>query len=154
MATNGKTELAVRRPVFPDFEELRDLLRFDTRWPFAFPARALRMAERELPAIDMFERDGNVVVKAEMPGIDPAKIDVTVVSGELRMSGERKEEHEVKEEQYYRSERTFGHIFRALTLPEGCDTEHIAATARDGVLEVVIPKKQTAVTHKVEVKPA
>lgn len=155
MATDGKKEVATRRPAFPDFDDLRDLFRFETRWPFgaAFP-RAFRVMEREMAAMDVFERDGNVVVKAEMPGIDPAKIDVDVVGNELRINGEREEEKEVKEEQYYRCERTFGRIHRTVTLPEGCDTEHIDAKARDGVLEVVVPRKQAAGTKKVEVKQA
>ena len=152
MPGNGERQLTARRPFLPDFEDLRDLLRFDTRWPFTIPSRLLR-AEREMAAVDVFEKDGSIVVKAEMPGIDPDKIDVTVVGNELRISGEREEEKEVKEEQYYRSERTYGHIYRALMLPEGCNTEQIAAKAKDGVLEVVIPKKEPApVGKKVEVK--
>ena len=151
MPTNGDKTLTIRRPAFPDIDDLRELLRFDTRWPFTFPSRLMR-AEREPAAIDMFEREGSIVVKAEMPGIDPNKIEVTVVGGELRISGEREEEKEVKEEQFYRSERTFGRIYRALTLPEGCDVDKVSATARDGVLEVVIPKKAPAVSKKVEVR--
>ena len=89
-----------------------------------------------------------------MPGIDPAKIDVDVVGNELRISGEREEEKEVKEEHYYRCERTFGHIYRTVTLPEGCDTEHVNAKVRDGLLEVVVPRKQAAGAKKVEVKQA
>jgi HSP20 family protein len=155
MATDGKKEVTTRRPAFPDLDDLRDLFRFETRWPFgaAFP-RVFHAIEHEIPAMDVFERDGNVVVKAEMPGIDPAKIEVDVVGNELRISGEREEEKEVKEEQYYRCERTFGRIHRTVTLPEGCDTEHIDAKARDGVLEVVVPRKQAAGTKKVEVKQA
>jgi HSP20 family protein len=155
MATDGKKELTVRRPAFPDLEDIRDLFRFETRWPFVagFP-RAFRALEREMAAVDMFERDGKVVVKAEMPGIDPAKIDVEVVGNELRISGEREEEKEVKEEHYYRCERTYGRIHRAVTLPEGCDTEHIEAKSRDGVVEVVVPRKEAAGTRKVEVKQA
>jgi len=154
MATNGKTELTVKRPIFPDLEDFRELFRLDTRWPFFGFPRVFRTLEREMAAVDVFERDGKVVVKAEMPGIDPTKIDVSVVGNELRISGERDEEKEVKEEQYYRCERTYGRIHRTLTLPEGCDTEHIEAAARDGVLEVVIPRKPAVATKKVEVKQA
>jgi HSP20 family protein len=154
MTKNGEKELAVRRPLLPEIENLWDLVRFDTRWPFAFPSRALRMADREVAAVDMFEKDGNVVVKAEMPGIDPDKIEVNVVGGELRISGERSEEKEVKEESYYRSERSFGRIYRALTLPEGCDVDHVEASSKNGVLEVTIPRKQAPSSKKVEVKSA
>jgi HSP20 family protein len=71
---------------------------------------------------------------------------------ELRITGERKEEKEVKQENYYRSERSVGRIYRTLALPEGCDSEKVSATAKDGVIEVVIPKKATAVGKKVEVR--
>jgi len=108
--------------------------------------------ETREPAVDVFERDGNLVVKAEMPGIEADKIDVTVSGGELRITGERKEEKEVKEEDYYCSERSFGRIYRVLALPEGCDADKVSATAKDGVVEVVIPKKATAVGKKIEVK--
>ena len=154
MATNGKTELPVKRSPFADMQDLRESMRslFDLRWPFV--SRLPAWTETPEPAVDVFERDGNVVVKAEMPGIEADKVDVTVSDGELRISGERKEEKEVKEEHYYRSERSFGRIYRAIALPEGCDVDKVGATARDGVVEVVIPKKAAAVGKKIEVKSA
>jgi HSP20 family protein len=150
MPKNG--DVTVRDPLFPDIDRLRDALRFDARWPFAL--HALRPHEHALAPVDMFERDGDIVVKAEMPGIEPGKIDVTVVNGELRISGEREEEKEVKEEHYYHSERTFGRIFRTVALPEGCDVDNVRATVKDGVLEVAIPKKGAAPTKKIEVTTA
>jgi HSP20 family protein len=153
MATNGKTQVPVRRTPFAALEELRESFPsfFDVRWPL----RARRLFdEARQPAVDMFERDGNVVVKAEMPGIPSEKIDVTVSDGELLISGERKEEKEVREENFYRSERSYGRIYRALPLPEGCDAEHVSATAKDGIVEIVIPRKAAAVGKKVEVTSA
>lgn len=134
--------------------EFRDMLRdmWDTRWPVSM-LRPGWLAARE-PSIDMFERDGNVVVKAEMPGIGLNDIDVTIAEGELRISGERKEEHEVKEENYYCSERSYGHIYRSVALPEGCDAESVSATMKDGVLEIVVARKAHAASRKVEVRPA
>jgi HSP20 family protein len=131
----------------PDFDDLFRML--DARWPFAARVRA---SEPATPAMDVFERDGNVVVKAEMPGIAPEKIEVSVSGNELRISGERREEKEVKEEDYYRAERTYGTIFRSVSLPEGCDTGKISATAKDGVVEIVIPRSPAATTKKVEVR--
>lgn len=159
MSTNDKAQLQVRRPIFPELhemrEDVRDMLRgmWDTRWPLMTPFRALKLAERE-PAVDMFEREGSIVVKAEMPGIAPDKIDVSISDNELRISGERAEEKEIEEENYHRSERTYGHIFRALALPEGCDADGAAATMKDGVLEVVVPRKATAKGKKVAVTAA
>ncbi|HLB23290.1 MAG TPA: Hsp20/alpha crystallin family protein [Dehalococcoidia bacterium] len=159
MTTNGKTHHpALKLTILPELEEMRaefrDALRdlWDTRWPLSrLRPRKLEIAE---PAVDMFERDGNIVVKAEMPGIQPDKVDVTVSDNELRISGERKEEHEVKEENYYRSERSFGHIFRSVTLPEGCNTDAVTATAKDGVVEVLIPRTPKTAGKKVEVTAA
>jgi HSP20 family protein len=157
MAASDKTKAPARRTPFGDLEDMRESMRslFDFRWPFSTlaPSRLFAGFERQ-PAVDMFERDGNVVVKVEMPGIDPDKIDVSVSDNELRISGERAEEKEIREENYYRSERTYGHIYRSLTLPEGCDTSSIDASAKDGVLEVVIPKRASAASKKVEVKKA
>ncbi len=154
MATNGKTELPVRWSPFKELEEAFPSL-FERRWPFERPffRRVMRLAP-EMAPVDMFERDGNVIVKAEMPGIDKDQIEVSVVGNELRLSGERKEEKEIEEEDYYCSERTYGRVYRSMTLPEGCDTEHVTATMKDGVLEVVIPRKQAVATKKIEVKTA
>jgi HSP20 family protein len=130
------------------FTSLRDL-----RWPFSFGA--LRpLLEREAPAVDMFERNGDVVVKAEMPGIKLEDIEVNVSEGQITISGERKEESEVRQEDYLRSERSYGRIFRSLALPKGCDTQKAAASVKDGVLEVVIPKRGDAASKKIEVKSA
>jgi HSP20 family protein len=140
----------VRRPAFPDLElaGFRDL-----RWPFGIDA--LRpWFERETPTVDMFERDGNVIVKAEMPGIKREDIEVNVSEGQIAISGERRHEHEVRQEDYFRSERTYGRVFRSLPLPKGCDAQHAAANVKDGVLEVVIPRRSEAATRKVEVKSA
>ena len=159
MSTNGQTkEVSTRRPFFPELREMRhefrDMLRdmWDTRWPMGM-LRPSWLAARE-PTLDMFDREGNVIVKAEMPGIPLEDIDVTISEGELRISGERKEEHEVKEENYYCSERSYGHVYRAVALPDGCNADAVSATMKDGVLEVVIPRKAQAASKKVEVKVA
>jgi HSP20 family protein len=154
MATNGKALLPVRRQLFPEFDEIRDAFTSFVDRPFAFPRFRSLMAEPAFPAVDMFERDGKVIVKAEMPGIDPAKIEVNVTAGELRISGERKEETEVKEENFYRSERSYGHIYRKLALPDGCDADAAHATVKDGVLEVVIPRREAAAGKKIDVRAA
>jgi HSP20 family protein len=146
--TSESKELT-RRPELGDFSDLWDhLSRFERRFPFS---RLMRQ-ETPVPAVDMFEKNGSIVVKAEMPGIDADKVEVNVVGNELRISGERQEDKEVRDENYYRSERTYGRIFRTLTLPEGCDTEHVDAQLKDGVLQVEIPKKPAASTRKIEVK--
>ena len=155
MATNGTTkQLAVRRtPAFPTFADLGDVFSLlDARWPF----RAARspINREPAPAIDVFERGGDLVVKAEMPGIAPENIEVSISGNQLRISGEREEEKEVKEENYYHAERSFGHVYRSVTLPDGYDASHVAATAKDGVIEVTVPKSAAAATKKIDVKRA
>ncbi|HXK32509.1 MAG TPA: Hsp20/alpha crystallin family protein [Dehalococcoidia bacterium] len=151
MAGNGSTRTLTRRTPIHEvddlYESVRDLV--ESTLPGRFRRRLLGPAE---PAIDMFERDGNVVVKAEMPGIPPENIDVSVSGNELRISGERSEEKEVKEQDYYHCERQVGRVFRSVLLPDGCDAEAVQATAKDGVIEVVIPRKAAASTRKIEVK--
>jgi HSP20 family protein len=151
MAGNGKSTLPVRRSPFRPFEELFPLL--TERWPFeARFGRALRAPE--LAATDVFEQDGKIVVKAEMPGIAADQIEVTVAENELKLSGERREEKEVREEDYFQSERTYGRIYRTVALPPGIDVDAVSASVKDGVVEVTIPRKQAAATKKVEVKRA
>lgn len=153
MATNGTTKQpAVRHtPALRTFGDLGDLFSLlDARWPF----HVLRApVDREAAAaVDMFERDGHLVVKAEMPGIAPEKIEVSISGSELRISGEREEEKEVKGEHYYHAERSFGHVYRAVTLPEGYDAGRVGATVKDGVIEITVPKSAAAATKKIEVK--
>ena len=152
MATNGKTTVAVHKSPLAELIDVDDGLRsmFDLRWPFS---PRLRIGpEFKQPAIDMFERKDSVIVKAELPGIEPDKIEVTVADGELRISGERSEEKEINEENYYHAERRYGRIFRSVVLPDGCASDGVTATSKDGVVEIVIPRKAAAAPKKIEVK--
>ncbi len=93
-----------------------------------------------MPAVDIFERGADLVVKAELPGIDPAKdVTVTIEDGELTIKGERRQEKEVKEEGYYRKESSYGSFERHLPIPKGVTEADIKAEYEDGVLEVVVP---------------
>jgi HSP20 family protein len=155
MATNATTKQpAVRQTLAPrGFGDVGDLLSLlDARWPF----HALRstIAREPIPAVDMFERDGNLVIKAELAGIAPDKIEVSVSGNELRISGEREEEKEVKSEHYYHAERAFGHMYRSVTLPEGYDAGQVNAAAKDGVIEITVPKSAAAATKRIQVMRA
>jgi len=92
------------------------------------------------PAMDVVARNGDIVIRLDLPGIDPAKdLTVTADSGELTIHGERKEISEVKEGQYYRSETFKGTFERHVRLPEGTLPDKIAAQYVNGVLEIVFP---------------
>lgn len=93
-------------------------------------------------------RDGDsLVVRAELPGIDPEKdVDVSIVDGSLHISGFREEKTEQKEKDSYRSEFRYGSFSRTLPLPEGATADSVTATYKDGVLEVRVPIPQTPPT--------
>ena len=93
-----------------------------------------------MPAVDVFEKEDKFVVKAELPGIKEEDIHVSVVGDTLSIRGEKKTETEVKEEDYYRSERSYGSFCRSIPLPSNVDANKIEASFEDGVLEVALPK--------------
>lgn len=91
------------------------------------------------PEVEVFERDGRLVVRADLPGLKREDVKVEVTGEALTVSGERRDEAEERGEGFYRTERTYGSFFRRVPLPEGVVTEEATATFRDGVLEVVMP---------------
>jgi HSP20 family protein len=92
------------------------------------------------PAVDIFEEKGEVVVKAELPGMQKANISVKVVGNDIIINGEKKTEEKIERKDYLRVERSHGSFNRTVSLPEGCDTEHAKASFKDGVLEVRLPR--------------
>lgn len=91
------------------------------------------------PPLEVLTRDGEFVVRAEIPGIDREHISVEIDEGRAIISGEREEEREDKGEGFFRSERSYGRFSRVVTLPEGANAEEAKAISSDGVLEIVIP---------------
>ena len=103
------------------------------------------------PAVDIFENEGNLVLKAELPGIDPKDVDVRVENNVLTLHGERKFETEVKREQYHRVERAYGTFSRSFTLPNVVDTDKIKAEFTDGVLRVTLPQREEAKPKQISI---
>jgi HSP20 family protein len=95
-----------------------------------------------LPAVDMFDDDDKIVIKAELPGMDKKDISVDIENRVLTLSGERNYDNEVKEDNYYRRERAYGRFKRAFNLPADVDSDQIKADFKDGVLRVEIPKPE------------
>jgi len=100
--------------------------------------------ERELPGawapqIEILERDGQLIVHADLPGLKKDDVKVELADNAITIEGERRNEREERQEGFYRSERSYGRFFRRVPLPEGVDTEDARATFRDGVLEVTMP---------------
>ncbi len=103
------------------------------------------------PPVDIYEQDGNLVLKAELPGIDPKDVDVRVENNVLTLTGERKFENEVKRDQYHRVERAYGRFSRSFTLPNVVDTGNIKAEFKDGLLRVVMPKREEAKPKQISI---
>jgi HSP20 family protein len=103
------------------------------------------------PAVDMFENDDKIVIKAELPGVDKKDISVEVKDRVLTLCGERNYDHEVKEENYYRRERACGKFKRAFNLPADVDPDKIKADFKDGVLKVELPKPEAQKPKRITV---
>jgi HSP20 family protein len=106
-----------------------------------------------MPAVDMIRDNGNLVVRAEVPGIKPEEIDVKVDSGVLTISGKHEESSEEKDKEYVRRERRYGAFSRTMALPEGVDPKKIKATTIDGVLEIKVPLPKQAESEPVTITP-
>jgi HSP20 family protein len=106
------------------------------------------------PAVDMVDHKDEIVLRADLPGLEEKDIDVTVEDSTLTIRGERKEEKEEKRENYYYSERSYGAFARTVALPATVDRDKVKATFKKGVLEVHLPKAKEAVGKKIEVKAA
>ncbi len=103
------------------------------------------------PVADIYDHDDKIVIKAELPGVDKKDIHVNLENGVLTLSGERSYENEVKEDNYYRKERSYGKFHRAFTLPAGLDPEKIEAEYKDGILKIEIPKPEEKKAKKIKV---
>jgi HSP20 family protein len=103
------------------------------------------------PSVDIYENEGNLVLKAELPGIDPKDVDVRVENNVLTLRGERKFESEVKRDKYHRVERAYGTFSRSFTLPNVVDTDKIKAEYKDGVLQVTLPQREEAKPKQIQV---
>jgi HSP20 family protein len=135
------------------FRELEDWeRRFEGM--FGHPLRPMWWRAGEegwMPAVDMFEKDDKFVVKADLPGMKEDDIDVSIVGDTLTIKGEKKTETEVKEENYYRSERAYGSFLRSIPIPSGVDSSKIEANYENGVLEVTMLKAAEIKPKKVSV---
>lgn len=151
--TNGQTTAVTTKPgIFGDLREEMDRL-----WETALanPWRPFRTYSKEpvFPAIDVFEKDGELRVQAELPGLSEKDVEITVEGNVLSIAGEKTEETEVNEKDFYRRERSYGRFGRRIGLPDGAQTDQITANFKDGVLKVTVPVQKTQ-AKKVEIKAA
>lgn len=104
------------------------------------------------PRVDVYDKDGSAVIQAELPGVKKDDIDIDVHGNVLTLKGQREDESEVNENDFYRKERFYGSFQRSFTLPESIDPESVDANFSDGVLKVVVPKPKEAETRKVQIR--
>jgi len=105
-----------------------------------------------MPAFDIAEADDHFIVKADLPGIDPKNLDISLTGNVLTIRGEKKEERDERSERYYSIERQFGSFSRSFLLPADVKEDGIEAAYKDGVLRVTIPKSERAKQKKIHVK--
>ena len=96
-----------------------------------------------LPAVDIYERENDFVLKAELPGIDRKDIVIEVKENILILKGKRMFHRDLKEENYYRMERSYGTFHRTFNLPNNIQNEKVGAKFKDGILEIILPKEET-----------
>jgi HSP20 family protein len=106
------------------------------------------------PAVDIYETENELVLKADLPDVDPKDVDVRVENLTLTISGERKFEKSDNEKGFHRIERSYGNFTRSFAVPNTFDTENIAATFKNGVLTVKLPKKEAAKPRSIKIESA
>jgi HSP20 family protein len=118
-----------------------------------WPARWLRGdGEITAPVVDVYEEKDEVVVKAELPGLDKKDIEVNISDSELILKGEKKKEEKIDEENYYKCERSYGAFLRSVELPTDVQADKVKASFKNGILEIRLPKTEEAKTKEIKVK--
>jgi len=142
-----RSELPTTTRLIPEISRVFDDL-FDgsTRSDWISPN-----AQNWVPAVDIMEKDGNLVLRAELPGMNEKDIQLKLEGNILTITGERKHEKEEKEENFYRMERTYGSFSRSFTLPDTIAPDQIKAEYKNGVLSVTIPQKPEAKPREIPV---
>jgi HSP20 family protein len=107
-----------------------------------------------VPPVDIFEKNENLVLRVELPGVEKDDIEVRIENGVLSLHGQRRRDQEIEEKNAYRLERSFGAFSRSFSLPTTVDATRIAATYKDGILEVTLPKAEEAKPKRVPIQAA
>ena len=105
-----------------------------------------------MPAVDIKEEPTQFVLHADLPGVDIKDIEITLENGVLTLKGQRAAEKKEETEQYRRVERVRGTFLRRFSLPDAVDAEKVAARCKDGVLEVVVPKREAAQPRRIAIE--
>lgn len=142
---------------FKDWDPVQELNEFQNRLGSFFGRSSRRSQESGAlaewaPLVDIIEDDKEFVVKADLPEVKKDDVHVTVDGGVLTIYGQRKFEKEEKHKRYHRLERSYGSFTRSFSLPEGADASKVRAEFKDGLLQVHMPKSETARPKQIDVK--
>ncbi len=107
-----------------------------------------------VPSVDVFEKGDDLVIRAELPGVQREDIAIDIDDGTLTLQGERKRDQEMEDGRTYRVERSFGRFTRRFDLPKTVDASKISAQYKDGVLEIRLPKMDEAKPRKIQIQAA
>jgi len=144
----------IRWQPFSDMVPLRQAMDRLFEDSFVRPSRFTGLfGEGAETPIDIYQTDEDVVVKASVPGIKPEEVDVTITGDTLTLKGETKTEEEVKKENYFRKERSYGAFSRSILLPSSLQTDKAEATFENGVLTLTIPKAEESKPKQIKIKP-
>lgn len=138
---------------FEDMDRVFDQY-FAKPWsPFKFERPEWPSAlKTSMPNVDIIEKDNEIAVRAELPGVDKKDIDISVTENTISIKGQTKKEEKVEDGEYYRREISQGSFMRTLSFPCEVDSAQAKASFKDGMLEVIIPKTKESHRHKIEVK--
>ena len=135
--------------LFDDFLKRRWLRPFSFDWP---PLEGFPSLLEKAPSIDIVDRDKEVVVRAEVPGIDKKDLDVSIAERTLTIKGSTRSEEKKEEDDYYRQEIRSGTFSRTVTLPTDVDSAKAKASFKDGVVELHLPKVRESKRHKISLR--
>jgi HSP20 family protein len=138
---------------FREFDRMRKEM--DRLWDSFFEGGLRRRAEgggEWLPSLDVSETKNELVVKAEVPGMDPKDIDISLSDGMLTIKGEKKQEKEEREADYHLVERSYGAFTRSVQLPKEVQSEKINASYKNGILKITLPKSEEAKKKEIKIK--
>jgi HSP20 family protein len=135
-----------------DFERTRREM--DRLWDSFFerPGRRTDKQGEWYPSLDVAETKNDLVIKAEVPGMEPKDIDISLSNGILTIKGEKKQEREEKEEDYHLVERSYGSFTRSIQLPREIQSDKISASYKNGVLKITLPKSEEAKKKEIKIK--
>ncbi len=142
------------RPWIPKefFEDVEKEIRRAFEDAFGRRRRFPAVSEEFVPLVDVYEKENDIVVEAEIPGMEKENLSVTVSENAVTIKGEIKKEKEVKEKDYYLCERSYGSFSRTIDLPTEVDSGKAKANYKNGVLTITLPKKQPEKKLETEIK--